>query len=294
MQIKAPRLVLLLAAFAMPLLVSCDSGGTGANSTSPSGEKGEVTVKLKRSKMKLAKSVSSKVDSAFIRVWKSDVYNNNKYVSVPEPGNATTVSLQVPASTGYRAGVLAVESDSGEFDEELPYAVGTTGSTFEVTAGNTTNVSPTLVSLQPTVQLPSSVGQLEKDTVRVEIGRATGYDIDEFEIDARISTDPSFPSGGSDVFPFELADSTPSNLVAGLEVSGSDASTLYIQIGVDYGRAGQPWTEGTGGSLGFASYPNPDVFDKGSYEIPIGSTGDTGTVVITFGKNGERVRKVTK
>jgi len=277
----------------MPLLVSCDSGGTGANSASPSGEKGEVTVKLKRSKMKLAKSVSSKVDSAFIRVWKSDVYNNNKYVSVPEPGNATTVSLQVPASTGYRAGVLAVESDSAQRDEELPYAVGTTSSTFEVTAGNTTNVSPTLVSLQPTVQLPSSVGQLEKDTVRVEIGRAIGYDISDFDIEGIISTDPSFSSVADSPFGFELPDSTPSNLVAGLEVSGSDVSTLYLKVAIDY-QSSSSWTTGTGGTLGRTFFPNPDEFDKRSYEIPTGSSGDTGTVVITFGKNGERVRKVTK
>jgi len=288
MQVKTPRLLLLLAAFCMPLLVACDSGGAGANSDSPSGEEGEVTVKLKRSKMKLAKSVSSKVDSAFIRVWKSDIYNQNKYVSVPEPGNATTVSLQVPASTGYRAGVLAVESDSAQGDEELPYAVGTTSSTFEVTAGNTTNVSPTLVSTQPTVQLPSSVGQLEKDTIRVEIGQATGYSPG---IGAWSSTSAEFAEQ-TNLDYVDLEESTPSTRVLGFEISGSDASTLYLQVGVFYSNDG--WSNGTDGRLGSALYPNPDEYDKGSYEIPTGSSADNGTVVITFGKNGERVRKVTK
>jgi hypothetical protein len=262
---------------------ACDSGGSNPN-TAPddeiSGDAGEVTVKLKRSK--IAKSVDSAVDSAFVRVWKTDVYNTAKYVNVPDPGSATEVALEVPATTGMRAGVLAVESDSAIGDSELPYAVGTTN-TFEVTANETTNVSPTLQSTQPSFQIPSSVGELEKDTIVVQ-AEALPEPMAESSINAGFD----FSDGNrlNEVF----LDST-STRSRGFEVSGSsDASTIYVKVGIDY--ALREYTEGTGGQLGLAVYPNPDQFSGESYEIPVSST-ETGTVAITFNEDGE-TRRVVK
>ena len=115
-----------------------------------------------------SKSVSSQVDSAFVRVSNSGAdYNQAKYVGVPDPGGETEGALEVPEATGDRAGVLAVESDGAAFDNELPYSFGLTES-FEVNAGETTQVSPTFKSAQPTIEIPEGVGVFEKDTVRVE------------------------------------------------------------------------------------------------------------------------------
>lgn len=286
MQIKTSRMLLLLSALAMPLLVSCDSGG-GANNESLSGEDGEVTVKLKRSKIEKAvgspKDVNPAVDSAFVRAWKSDVYNQAKYVAVPEPGNATEVSLQVPAAAGYRAGVLAVESDSAEFDSELPYAVGTTESTFEVTAGGTSNVSPTMRSLRPSIQVPASVGELEKDTIRVELGNVEGFDPDD--ISAMAGTKSGFNYfDGTPLDQTGLLSTDPNTIARGIEIGNTDANTIYVKIEIDFDDNSR-WRAGTDGSLSDAFFPNPGDGPNGTgtYEIPVSSSSDdTGSIVITF------------
>lgn len=284
MKYQGLRPLLILTLVVAPLVSACDSGGSNPN-TAPddeiSGDAGEVTVKLKRSK--IAKSVDSAVDSAFVRVWKTDVYNTAKYVNVPDPGNATEVALEVPATTGMRAGVLAVESDSALGENELPYAIGITN-TFEVTANETTNVSPTLRSTQPSFQIPSSVGELEKDTIVVQ---AEALPIPE----AEISTNAGFEFGnGNRVDEIFLDDST-STQSTGFEISGSsDISTIYAKVGLDYYL--REFTEGTGGQLGYAVYPNPDQSSGESYEIPVSST-QTGTVTITFDEDGE-TRRVVK
>jgi hypothetical protein len=300
MLFRSLRTLLILGLFVAPL-AACDSGGTldagntspGSTDNGPVGEDGEIDVVLRRAKM--AKSVSSAVDSAFVRVWKSDIYNKVKYVRVPDPGGTTQVSLKVPASTGYRAGVLAVESDSAQGDAELPYAVGTTENTFKVAAGSTTSVSPPIRSLQPTVQLPSNVTALKKDTIRVEFGRAQGYSVENYDVNAITDTTRAFDTYTSlDDTYLTGSDST---VTEGFEVSApsnTGASKLYLKIYIDYDD--RNWTDGTGGVLDYAFYPSPgDGFNgTGTYEIPIGDSGDSGTVVITFDEDGDRVRRVIR
>jgi hypothetical protein len=204
------------------------------------------------------------------------------------------VSLKVPASTGYRAGVLAVESDSAEYDAELPYAVGTTENTFKVAAGSTTSVSPPIRSLQPTVQLPGNVTELEKDTIKVDLGRARGYFPSVY---AESDTVAGFNFGSGTYLDDVYLSNTDSTVTEGFEVSAPTtptASTLHVKLSVRYYN--ENWTQGTGGELGYAYYPNPGGGDDddSTYEIPIGDSGDSGTVVITFDEDGDRVRRVIR
>lgn len=234
-----------------------------------------------------SKSVSSQVDSAFVRVSNSEAdYNQAKYVRVPDPGGETEVSLEVPEATGYRAGVLAVESDGAAFDNELPYSYGFTESTFEVNAGETTQVSPTFNSAQPTIEIPDGVGVFEKDTVRVEteiylLASATRGTSAGFDFRSGVGLDKVY------------LDNTSSTQVEGFEISGdSEVSKWYVKVGVDY--TARTFSEGTDGQLGMAYYPNPGNGPDGSgaYEIPVNS--NSGTVVITFDKNGNKTRRLVK
>src|SRR4051812_28884176 len=92
------RKVWALAAIA---LAGCSGGGNDI--TPPPGTMGTVSLTLTRSS---ASQVPAGAESAFVKVWSSST-DIVQPVKIPVPGTTSTLTLTVPAGSGYSIEVVA-------------------------------------------------------------------------------------------------------------------------------------------------------------------------------------------
>lgn len=87
------NLLLAFAASAALLVGGCDS--IGASSEEPSEESGVLSFSLVRT---ANSDVPSDADSAFVRIWQpGGSFNLSDIVNIPDPGQQTEVSFDVPS-----------------------------------------------------------------------------------------------------------------------------------------------------------------------------------------------------
>jgi hypothetical protein len=224
-------------------------------------------------------------------------------VGVPEAGQQTDVEFSAPSGSGYRAGVIATVGVSNNGEIESPRAMGTSGS-FEVTSGDTIQASLSLRVTGMTVELPESIAPGVTDTMEATL-EMNAFGVDE-SLGARKGQNSGFNyfQDGEALNEVGSGSEGDSTVTQKFEVSTSSSSqdTLFVKVQASYRGQNQPWTEGTGNSLWYAYFPEPNDLinhDEGpSFKIPVESDGDgDGTVIITFSRDGdgwEKTRRVVE
>jgi hypothetical protein len=283
----------IAALLASAIVVGCDS--TGSSEDPPPDEEGAVSFSLVRT---ANSDVPSDADSAFVRVWQPNGdFNLVEFVNIPDPGQQTKVSLDVPAEQGYRAGVLAVTIADGNFPlgKEL-LAHGSSG-TFTVQSNDTSQVSLDVRAADLTLEAPESIPPNRTDTIRA----VYGINPPEIEstLEGRQSSNPSFDFFDGSILN-ELSRSSPEDTASyKFEISGPNVSsedTTYVKIGVSHNIfQGPKWTT-FNRSLADSFFPSKN---GPSFEIPVvpGSGDDDGTVTIIFSRDGdgwEKTRRVVE
>lgn len=285
----------LTFALAGLLVMGCDSTGTSSE-TPPPDEGGVVSLSLVRT---ANSDVPSDADSAFVRVWQpSGSFNLVEFVNIPDPGQQTEVSLDVPANQGYRAGILAVTAVS-EFDASSKQilAHGSSG-TFTVQSDDTSQVDLEARVADLTLEAPESIPPSRTDTIRAVYGiNPTG--LDPFIYPPWQNSNPTFGYGsGSELngVGVQRTDTTESRQFEINAPNVSSEDTTYVKVRVTAtARQGATWTTANR-RLGGTTFPSEN---GPSFAIPVvpGSGDDDGTVIITFSRDGdswEKTRRVVE
>jgi hypothetical protein len=276
------------------IVVGCDSTGSSPEDPPPD-EEGAVSFSLVRT---ANSDVPSDADSAFVRVWQpSGSFNLVEFVNIPDPGQQTEVSLDVPANQGYRAGILAVTAVS-EFDPSSKQilAHGSSG-TFTVQSDDTSQVDLEARVADLTLEAPESIPPNRTDTIRAiygvnppEVGTPLG---------AEQSSNPTFDYLNGSSLNSVGTGETDTTASEQFEVNGPNVSsedTTYVKVRafsiVDQGGT---WTTANR-ELGDTTFPSEN---GPSFAIPVvpGSGDDDGTVIIVFSRDGdgwEKTRRVVE
>jgi hypothetical protein len=270
----------LFAVSATLLLVGCDSAGTSPESppdepTDPGDDGGAVSFALARS---ADSNVPSDADSAAIRVWRPDgSYNLVRYANIPDPGQRTEVALDVPAQSGYRAGVLALTSN--------PKRIRAHGSssTFDVQSGDTTQVDLNVRTADLTLRRPSALRPNRTDTITAVYG-INPPDLG-LSVAAEVSSNSTFNYfGGTLLSPVDFGE-TDSTETESFEITGPDVQTedtTYVKVKVRPSPSTEDWGT-TGREIVNSYFPSKS---GPSFAIPVSPEEENGTIVITFSKDG--------
>ncbi len=269
------------------LTVGCDSSGSlSEDPSAPSeGDEGAVSFSLLRT---ANSDVPSDADSAFVRVWQPDGnFNLVEFLNIPDPGQQTKVSFDVPPDNGYRAGVIAVETPSNEVR-----AHGSLAQSFEVQSGDTTSVNLDPRPAEVSLGFPESIEPNRADTVSVtyEINVPGGNE----DIRLRQGSDSTFFYNSGSIPETISTSETDSSATERFEISSpnvSDRDTTYLKVRTAVFNAEQ-WTTSEE-RLGIDYIP---AREGSSFAIPVVPNGDEdGTVIITFSRDGdgwEKTRRV--
>lgn len=295
-----PAFYVLAFTLAGLLVMGCDSTGTSSEDPSPD-EEGAVSFSLVRTSNS---TLPSEADSAFVRLWQpGGSVNLVQRVEVPEAGQQTDVEFSAPSGSGYRAGVIATVGVTNNGELESPRAMGTSGS-FEVTSGDTIQASLSLRVTGMTVELPESIAPGVTDTMEATL-EMNAIGVNE-TLRARKGQNSGFNyfQDGEALNEVGSGSEGDSTVTQKFEVSTSSSSqdTLFVKVQASYKGQNQPWTEGTGNSLWYAYFPEPNDLsshdDGPSFKIPVESDGDgNGTVIITFSRDEdgwEKTRRVVE
>lgn len=269
------------------LVIGCDSTGTSSDDPPESGEEGSVSFALARTENS---SVPSDADSAFVRVWRPNgSFNLVEFVNIPDPGQQTEVSLDVPVDQGYRAGIIAVTQ--GNFEKD-PLAYGASNQ-FEIQVDDTSQVALDVDPIELTASLPANVSPGEQDTVSFTYG-VNIADIDETFL-AEQSTNSTFDFGPPANLPRIGGGSTDSTVTAVFEITGpSDSDSLFVKTRVSHEGGDENWIPSSFQGISEKYFPTQNDV---SFAIPVEDGDGDGTVIITFsmGEDGwEKTRRVVE
>lgn len=287
---------LLLALLSTLLIVGCDSTGSSSEDTSPpEGDEGAVSFSLVRT---ANSDVPSDADSAFVRVWRPEGdFNLVEFVNIPDPGQQTEVSLDVPADAGYRAGILAVTAlDEFNLSKKQILAHGSSG-TFTVQSDDTSQVNLEVRVADLTLEAPESVPPNRTDSIRAIYGvNPPGV---RMSFNAEQSSNSTFDFYSGSILNSVGVEETDTTISQQFEINAPNVDskdTTYVKVSVNpNAREGAVWTT-AGREFWFSFFPSED---GPSFEIPVvpGSGDDDGTVIITFSKDGdawEKTRRVVE
>jgi hypothetical protein len=284
----------LAFALAGLLVMGCDSAGTTdeppENEPSESGSVSFTFVRTANS------NVPSDADSAFVRVWQPNGgYNLKDQFNIPDPGQQTEVSLDVPSGSGYRAGVL-VTKPAEEFNtSDKNLLAHGSSSQFSVNGGDTTRVNLNVRVADLTLETPSVLRPNQKDTIRAIYG-VNPPDVDVLFY-ANESSNPSFDHSDGTGLDNVGGGQTDTSFVEDYEITGPNVQSedsTYVKVAV-LPDASNEWRV-AGRDFNRSYFPSED---GPSFEIPIvpGSGNDDGTVIITFSRDGdgwEKTRRVVE
>ena len=229
MRLQTSASLFIAALLTSAIVVGCDSTGSSSEEPPPD-EEGTVSFSLVRT---ANSDVPSDADSAFVRVWRPDGdFNLVEFVNIPDPGQQTEVSLDVPANQGYRTGILAVkpeDASSPPLSKQI-LAHGSSGS-FTVVSNDTSQISLDVRAANLTLEAPESIPPNRTDTIRAV------YGINPPEIDpsfqGRQSSNPSFAAFDGSVLNELSVSSTENTTSQKFEISGPNVSsedTTYAKI----------------------------------------------------------------
>jgi hypothetical protein len=207
-------------------------------------------------------------------------------VDIPDPGQQTEVSFSVPADTGYRAGVLAVESN-GTLKDVLAH--GSSGQ-FQVQVDDTSQVPLDVRLADLTVELPSELTPGVTDTLHTTFEINTpGIDYTFFAKQSAVSEFEFFDGASLDRLGSKTE--TDTTISQNFSINGPDVDsqdTTYVKVELSWG-SGESWVTPR-------RQLNPDFFPSqrgSSFEIPVVPGQDeNGTIIITFSSDGTMKRRV--
>jgi hypothetical protein len=285
----------LTFALAGLLVMGCDSTGSSPEDPPPD-EGGAVSFSLVRT---ANSDVPSDADSAFVRVWRPDGdFNLVEFVNIPDPGQQTEVSLDVPANQGYRAGILAVKPGPQiPSDRREIQAHGSSGR-FTVQASDTSQVDLDVRPLEVTIERPESLTPNRTDTIKV-VYQLNPPSFGAPRFFAEQSSNPMFSyDEGEDLNEIGRPIETDTSFTSSFEITGPNVSTedtTYVKaLTIPDNDAEDVWT-----TPSLELSPNFFPSEGGSsFEIPVVPEGDgDGTVIITFSRDGdgwEKTRRVVE
>lgn len=279
---------ILFALLVASLIIGCDSTGSTPDDPDPTpGDNGAVSFSLIRS---ANSNLPSDADSASIRVWKPDGgFNLVEIVDIPDPGQETEASLEVPADEGYRAGVLVLtEATGSRFVNKRVLGHGSSAQ-FGVNSKDTSAVSLEVRPAEVTIELPDSIPPGVTDTI------SATYGINVPDVSERIDAS----KGNTEAFGFtdgqylnEISSSeTDSSVTSAFEITGpgSGRDTTYVRVRVELAGSVQ-WLP-VGRDIRFDFFPpNEDP----AFSLPVASENKDGTVIITFSKTGNGWKKTRR
>lgn len=270
------------------LVMGCDS--TGTSSEDPSlNEGGAVSFSLVRT---ANSDVPSDADSAFVRVWQPNGdFNLTEIVNIPDPGQQTEATLDVPADQGYRAGILAVDRSSGRFSSGREILAHGSSGTLTVQTDDTNQVTLDVRPARLTLKRPESIAPNRTDTVTMT------YSINPSDLGEVFTSEQSSSSNfdygsGSDLNRVSGSFSeTDTTISESFEIVGPNVdteSTTYVKVKyVPSPSLNDPtqWVPGDR-ALGNSYFPSEN---DSSFEIPVvpGSGDGSGTIIITFLRDGD-------
>jgi hypothetical protein len=215
-----------IAALLVSVLVfGCDTG--------PTGEKrdGIVSFSIERTE-----AIPSASDSALVRVWLDDEsrnldFNAVRFVKIPDRlGQAREVTLEVPAGTGYEAGVLALETDDFDPNKRKIRASGYSAS-LDVRSGDTTDAETTVSLVEASLEYS---GTIERgDTLQAKVRLAPPEIKTVSYIEGWLNDHEDFAVPAVDLLRAGEKSLTDSTIEQGLEVEqliGSESDTTYVKI----------------------------------------------------------------
>ena len=288
----------LLFAFAVSaalLVVGCDSAGSSSDDPPQQGEEGSVSLALARAENS---GIPSDADSAFVRIWQPDgSFNLSDLIDIPDPGQQTEVSFDVPSGEGYRTGILAVTpADESDQTRKKLLAHGSSDQ-FTVMSDDTSQVALDLRPADLTLEAPESLAPNQTDTIEAT------YQLNppdaNASLNARQGSNPTFDfldgSRLNRVGSRGETDTTQSQRfeIAGPNVENEDTTFVKVRVFLDIS---DEWTTADRSLDAVSVFPSR----RGpSFEIPVvpGSGDDDGTVVITFSRDEdgwERTRRVVE
>jgi hypothetical protein len=282
--------MLRLACFSF-LLSAVLLAGTGCDPADPSSpnspDSGGVSFALRGP---TGNSVPASADSAFIRVWRPGGANLVRLVDIPDPGQTTSVELNVAPNAGYRAGVLAVAKLSPFNNRKTIQAFGAS-LPFDVQANDTSRVSLDVQPADITVEVPRQLRPGATDTI------AATFQLNIPEVDhllrAQEASDSTFRFfEGTDLEKLGST-TTDGSVTQRFSISApstQDEDTTYVKVSVFHSNIGSDnWlTAGTEVDRNYA----PSL-DEASFAVPIG-TGGGGTIIISFSSDGTVLRRTVR
>jgi hypothetical protein len=276
------------------IVVGCDSTGSSPEDPPPD-EEGAVSFSLVRT---ANSDVPSDADSAFVRVWRpSGNFNLVEFVNIPDPGQQTEVSLEVPADQGYRTGILAVKPEDAFSPLRKQILAHGSSDQFTVVSGDTSQVALDLRTADLTLKAPESLAPNKTDT----IGTTYGINPPDIfpDLSAQKGTEPTFDFGQGTDLNRANGTGTDTTFTERFEITAPNTSsedTTYVKVVFTNISADEEKWITTGRDIGQSFFPSRD---GPSFEIPVvpGSGDDDGTVIIVFsmGEDGwEKTRRVVE
>jgi len=197
------------------LVIGCDSTGTSSDDPPEQGEEGFVSFALARAENS---SVPSDADSAFVRIWQpGGGFNLSDIVNIPDPGQQTEVSFDVPSGQGYRTGIIATTPASEFVPQSKRVLAHGSSEEFAVVSNETSQVALNPRPANLTLETPESLAPNQTDTIEAT------YTINPPDSDSRVGSaqqgsTPSFDSG-SDLTPVGSGPETDTTVSRSFEIT---------------------------------------------------------------------------